>query len=397
MSRSFRSGNTRLARPSLPVPRGPLTEYICDRLQGPPRTIHPGAIPGQVSLDDEDTQLALHVCYGLHYDGFVGVEEQWEWHPSLLALTARLEDRFLAALHVPAYPRARESAGGRSGQEVVDQVRDLLATESGPSLSAYLATAGSVDELREFVIHRSIYQRKEADPHTWAIPRLRGRTKSAMVTLQTDEYGSGIAGRSHAELFAITMMALDLDPAPGAYIDQVPGVALATDNLVSLFGLHRRWRGALVGHLAAFEMTSVIPMSRYATAMRRLVGGPRGAEFYDVHVEADVIHEKIAADDLIMGLAESDPDAVGDVLFGVSALLEVEHRFSSHLLDRWAANQSSLYALPDAGAVTEQSLLPVLWLEKVAFGRTTERPASMLGGAPPFDISSTDIDHVNPN
>lgn len=346
-----------MARPSLPVPRGPLTEYICDRLQGPPRTIHPGAIPGQASLDDEDTQLALHVCYGLHYDGFAGVEDQWEWQPSLLALTARLEDSFLAALHLSAPSQAGESGGGRSGQDVVEQVQDLLATESGPSLSTYLADAGSVDELREFVIHRSIYQRKEADPHTWAIPRLRGRAKSAMVTLQTDEYGAGIAGRSHAELFAITMMALELDPAPGAYINQVPGVALATDNLVSVFGLHRRWRGALVGHLAAFEMTSVVPMSKYARAMRRLVGGSDGAEFYDVHVEADVIHERIAADDLIMGLAESDPDALNDVLFGVSALLEVERRFSSHLLERWTAHQSSLYALPDTRATTEQSPL----------------------------------------
>jgi Iron-containing redox enzyme len=190
---------------------------------------------------------------------------------------------------------------------------------------------------------------------------------------------------------------LDLDPAPGAYIDQVPGVALATDNLVTLLGLHRRWRGALVGHLAAFEMTSVVPMSKYATAMRRLVGGPRGAEFYDVHVEADVIHEKIAADELIIGLAESDPDAVADVLFGVSALLQVEHRFSSHLLDRWASGQSSLYALPDARVLTERSLLRVLCLEEVPLRRTTERPASLMGGASPFNFSSTDVDHVNPN
>jgi len=36
-----------------------------------------------------------------------------------------------------------------------------------------------------------------------------------------------------------------------------------------MFGLHRRFRGALVGHLAIFEMTSIGPMGRYATGLRR--------------------------------------------------------------------------------------------------------------------------------
>ena len=39
---------------------------------------------------------------------------------------------------------------------------------------------------------------------------------------------------------------------------------------MSLFGLHRRLRGALVGHLAAFEMTSSIPNRRYGDGLRRL-------------------------------------------------------------------------------------------------------------------------------
>jgi hypothetical protein len=176
------------------------------------------------------------------------------------------------------------------------------------------------------------------------------------VTLQADEYGNGLAGRAHADLFATTMDALGLDPTPGAYIDQVPGVTLATDNLVSFLGLHRRWRGALVGHLAAFEMTSVLPMSRYASAVRRLIGNEPAAEFYDVHVAADVQHATIAAEELITGLAESDPEAIGDLEFGVAALLQVERRFSDHLLSRWVAGTTSLRAVAPtlhAGAVAE--------------------------------------------
>ena len=56
------------------------------------------------------------------------------------------------------------------------------------------------------------------------------------------------------------MRALGLDPTYGAYLDALPGTTLATVNLITLFGLHRRWRGALVGNLAVYEMTSVVPM-----------------------------------------------------------------------------------------------------------------------------------------
>ncbi len=279
--------------PRLPVPRGPITDMLYTRLRTTPhRMFDRAAFAGGSDEDDilgsEDLQLALHLCYGLHYDGFEGVDDGWEWEPSLLAVRAKLEQQFLLGLTTHAGSPASETAE-LDVADVVGQVRQLLSAD-GPSLSTYMSQQGGIDEMREFVIHRSIYQRKEADPHTWAIPRLRGRAKSALVTLQSDEYGGGRVGATHAELFADTMAALDLDPTPGRYIDWVPAPTLATDNLVSFFGLHRRWRGALVGHLAAFEMTSVIPMGRYAAILRRILGAETGAAFYDVHVEADVHH-----------------------------------------------------------------------------------------------------------
>jgi Iron-containing redox enzyme len=54
-----------------------------------------------------------------------------------------------------------------------------------------VADRGTLAQLREFAIHRSAYQLKEADPHTWAIPRLTGAVKAAMVEIQADEYGDG--------------------------------------------------------------------------------------------------------------------------------------------------------------------------------------------------------------
>jgi hypothetical protein len=335
------NGQSGVVKPMMPRPRGELTEHLCSRLRRPVGAIPTLPVPLEDPLTGEDLHLALHICFGLHYDGFDGVDDGWEWEPSLLELRARLVQAFLMKL-TDAAPSGYQPGCPIGPAGVTAKVLAILRQPSGPSLSEYMAREGSYGDLQEFVVHRSIYQRKEADAHTWAIPRLRARAKSAMVTLQADEYGNGRSGRSHAELFATTMAAFDLDPTPGAHIDEVPGVTLATDNLVSALGLHRRWRGALVGHLAAFEMTSVVPMSRYADAVRRLLVDPRAADFYDVHVAADQVHEQVAADELLVGLAESDAEAAVDAPFGVSALLTVERGLSSHLVGSWRAGRSSL-------------------------------------------------------
>jgi hypothetical protein len=146
----------------------------------------------------------------------------------------------------------------------------------------------------------------------------------------------------HATLFADVMVALGLDPTYGAYVDRLPGATLATVNLISLFGLHRRWRGALVGHLAAFEMTSVVPMGRYSDVCRRLGLPEEARRFYDVHVVADAVHQVVASRDLAGGFVADEPDRAADVAFGARALMAVEARFARSLLDAWAAGRSSL-------------------------------------------------------
>ena len=197
------------------------------------------------------------------------------------------------------------------------------------------------DQFREFAIHRSAYQLKEADPHSWAIPRLEGAPKSALMEVQWDEYGSGRADRTHAHLFAQSMVALGLDPTYGAYLDRIPGVTLATVNVMSMFGLQRRWRGAIVGHLAMFEITSAEPNRRYANGLRRL-GLEEVTPFFDEHVEADSVHENIAAYDLAGGLAAQQPDLAPDILFGSECLLELEGRWADALMDSWEREVSSL-------------------------------------------------------
>ncbi|HEV3365319.1 MAG TPA: iron-containing redox enzyme family protein [Acidimicrobiia bacterium] len=322
--------------PSLPSGRGPLSRFLLEHLRRPVHRLPRAPEPADDPLAGDDIQLFLYLCYELHYRGLAGVDEAWEWEPSLLALRRSVETAFEEALVRRIGPPSSNGADMSGG------LRAVIAQASGPSLSRFLLEHGTLEQFREFAVHRSGYQLKEADPHSWVIPRLWGVPKAALIEIQSDEYGGGEPGLAHADLFANTMDALGLDSTYGAYVDCLPGPTLATTNLVSFLGLHRRWRGALVGHLAVFEMTSVEPMGRYSETLRRL-GLPRAARrFYDVHVEADARHERIAADELAAGLAASEPGIAGDILFGARAIMAVEERFTAHLLNSWSAGTTSL-------------------------------------------------------
>ncbi|WP_308250721.1 iron-containing redox enzyme family protein [Nonomuraea rhizosphaerae] len=338
----------------LPPARGPITSALFPWLSGPVGAPVPVVGPGSgCPLADEDLQLALFVCYELHYQGFAGVDERWEWEPDLLALRGRLERRFFEDGLTALVPWPSRMPGPSGAPSVRAALADLVVADDGPSVSRFILRDASLTQFREFVIHRSIYHLKEADPHSWAIPRLRGGPKAALVEIQADEYGGGRRERMHSELFRTTMRSLGLDDSYGHYLDRVPGVTLAVSNTMSLFGLHRRWRGALAGHLAALEMTSSQPNRRYANGLRRLGGSPAAARFYEEHVQADAVHEQIAAHDLCAGLAAQEPELAGDVLFGAGCALEMERLWAAHVLDSWERGESSLLETGRAPALDE--------------------------------------------
>ena len=325
--------------PALPVPRGPLSEMLIATLRDPPpRKVEMPSTSAEDGVFGEDFQLSLYLLYELHYRGFAEVDERWEWQPELITLCCELEADFESTLR----ERLQDGGSPADPASLGQAITALIEADDGPQLSVYMERRASLDQFREFLIHRSAYQLKEADPHSWAIPRLEGPAKAALVEVQADEYGGGRPDRVHATLFAKAMRALDLDPAYGAYLDQIPAVTLATVNLMSLFGLHRRLRGAIVGHLAAFETTSPIPNGRYAKGLRRLGLGEDALDFFDEHVEADSVHENIAVYDMAQGLAVSEPGLANDVLFGVRALLDLDGRWAGHVLESWDRGASSL-------------------------------------------------------
>lgn len=330
----------------MPAPRGPFCRTLFSLLLRQGETTRSAGESAREALTrsadplhDDDLQCALFVLYELHYRGVDGVDDGWEWDPELLAIRRDIEEAFEDALRTSVSPPPLPEPAGRA---VAEALFRLTEDDDGPSLSRYVARSATDDQLREFLIQRSIYQLKEADPHSWAIPRLEGVAKAALVEIEADEYGGGRPDRMHAAIFAGTMRGLGLNDAYGAYVDDVPAITLASANMMSLFGLHRRLRGAIVGHLAAFEMTSSLPNRLYGNGFRRHGYDDRVTWYFDEHVEADAVHEQIAARDLAGGLVESEPALLADVMFGAAACLAVDGRVAEHILDRWQRGESSL-------------------------------------------------------
>src|SRR5689334_17102189 len=332
------------------TPRGPVSEALLDALTTDPSAASDDVVRFTENataalaaepdlLADEDLQLTLLLLYGLHYGDTVEADDEWEWNPDLLRTRRAIERVFERQLRerVPVGELPEPDADA-----VAAHLFELTAEDAGPSLSRFLAKKATEEQAVEFVIHRSIYTRKEADPHSWAIPRLTGRAKAALVEVQADEYGGGRPDRIHAEIFAKTMRGVGLDDSYGAYIDNVPAITLASFTMMSMFGLNRSLRGAITGHLAAFEMTSSIPNRFYGNGFRRLGYGDDVTWYYDEHVEADAVHEQIAGRDLAGGLAEQHPELLPDIVFGAAACLYVDGLAGQHMLESFEAGRSSL-------------------------------------------------------
>ncbi len=323
-------------RPVLPEPRGPVSAHVLALLTGCPSAGDVAPRIGVGHVGDDDQALALYVLYELHYRGFAGVDDGWEWNPVVLDLRARLEREFLVSVQDLVGPV----------DPAPDVRRQLLALfdhdGETASMAGWCDRHGDHVHLQEQAVHRSAYQLKEADPHTWALPRLDGGAKAALARIQFDEYGAGVERDMHATLFALHLDRLGLDSRYGAHLDLVPGVTLATTNLVSMFGLHRRWRGALVGHLALFEMASVPVMARYSAALSRLGYDSWTRLFYDVHVVADAEHQTVALEELAGGLARQEPALARDIVFGARALAALEAQVTDHAVGAWEHGRSSL-------------------------------------------------------
>jgi hypothetical protein len=299
------------------------------------------------AADEDDLQISLWALYELHYRGFDDVEDRYEWDPEILTVRGQLEESFEADLRRLTADLVAEAL---DEDTLLGQLERIVA-EPGPSVAGYLHRDATVAQFTEFLTERSIYHLKESDPHSWALPRLSGAAKVALAELQYDEYGAGDPAMLHQQLYADALDSIGLDSSYGAHIDAVSAPTLAVNNAMSLFGLHRRLRGACMGHLAAFEMTSSLPCRRFVQAAQRLELPDAVVRYFDEHVEADAVHEQLASRSLCVPLVEDDPTLHHDVLLGAAACVLLDARAAEASLLAWSDDPDGTDDLPGGALV----------------------------------------------
>jgi hypothetical protein len=313
-----------------PAARGTLSAHLLEQLRhDDPR------IEATLAADDaEDEQLSLWLLHALSYTGLDGVPDGHEWHPDVVAVRVRLE-RALEDRLRDRYP-GHELPEGAGVDDIAEDLFAFVAGHDGPSLASHVHRRASREQVLQLLRWRTLYHLRESDPTAFVVPRLGVRPKAALMELQFDEYGNGDPNRLHMHLFARGLAACGLDPTPGAYVDEAPAEVLELNNAMTLFGLHRRLRGAALGHLAAFEATSSLPSRRMAQGLARLDLAPELIEYYEEHVEADAVHEQLAVRTICGSLLEEEPELVDDVYLGAYSCLDLEDRMANRLLEEWA-------------------------------------------------------------
>lgn len=308
-------------RTTLPAARGGFSETVLAVLGGGPT--HTIAFP--TPDDREDAQFSLWLLYELCYRGFPGVAEELEWDPALLALRRSLEEDFESTLRSRFRPPERVD-------DLAEDLFGYIEAFEGRSVARFVHRDADRDQVLRLLRVRSIYHLKESDHVSWLIPRLRTVPKAALMEVQFDEYGTGDPNKLHAHLFARGLAACGLDPAENAYVDEAPVEVLEQNNAMSLFGLHRRLRGAAIGHFAAFEASSSLPSRRVSQGLQRLGFPPEMIAYYDEHVEADAVHEQLAVRSIVVPMVQEDPHLLEDVFLGAFTCMDLEDRFAGRML-----------------------------------------------------------------
>lgn len=318
--------------PRLPSARGPLSEALISAF-GTGSDDFSGPLAAASSAAGEDAALALWLLHELHYRSFAEVSDDLEWNPDLIRVRGVLE----RDLEV----RLRSRFTPPEGLSFVDDAFAWIDEHEGPSLARHVHRDADRDQTVELLRVRSLYHLKESDPVTWLVPRLGVPAKAALMELQYDEYGDGDPNRLHHELYARGMAASGLEPSYDAHVDLAPLEVLEQNNALSLLGLHRRLRGAALGHLAAFEATSSLPSRRMAEGLRRLGFPDELVAYYDEHVEADAVHEQLAVRTIAAALLDEEPELETDVWFGAFTCLDLEDRAARAMLARWGIEEAA--------------------------------------------------------
>ena len=243
-------------------------------------------------LADDDFQLALVVLLRAALPRLAGVDDALGVAAVAARAGAPCSRTPLERGPAGRWSRRRQPAGDAGPADVPARAGRARRRATTARRSRRTCTRRrTLEQFREFLVHRSVYHLQRGRPAHLGDPAAaragQGRAGGDPGRRVRRRAGrSGCTSRCsprHARARAST--------TPTArYLDASPGDTLAGPTSCRCSGCTAGWRGALLGHLAALEMTSSLPNRRYGNGpaparlrrrrdrvLRRARRGRRGA------------------------------------------------------------------------------------------------------------------------
>ncbi len=320
-------------RPGRAAPRGPLSLAVMTALTSPPGSLGPvRPSPDVDAVDDGDFHLALFLCLAAQRPG--SSYPGWEHDDDLRELRHRLQRTFVERIRDESRFASPIFAG-----DPAETVAALLDHSAASPVVAHLSRFGSLDQLREYVVHRSVQRCADLAPETGVLTSMRDHL--AREGARPHVARRGALGPSPDMALAEAVAVLNLDPSLGAYVGRVPGITIASANLSTILDRCDRTSVAAVGVDAVSnrfreESWRKLPLTFGRFGISPPLRPPRG----DGRVKGTADHAASAA--LTRSMRSLDQAQRRSLLFGVIAALYLERRFSRHVLKAWTSDRPSL-------------------------------------------------------
>lgn len=319
-------------RPGRANARGPLSLAVFKAISSRTGSLGPVGLSSRLdTITDGDFQLALYWSLAVQRrcDGLRTSENDDQLGP----FRELMQSAFLEQL--------REESRCTPAISSFDatQTKALIGDAKNSAILGYLGAQGTLDQLREFFVHRSV-QCVDGCANSLNINDRPSNTASARRAVSKSAQQMVLSVEHEANLAAV-FDTLDLDPSRGAYVARVPGVTLAAVNFATI------WRRRAV-HTDPFMGPDLVFTQACEESWRTLPDTfARFGMILPSHQppggwgpSQDPVHPSNRETSRQSPSHGARPDE--DALFGVIGALYLEHELNVELLHAWTRHESSL-------------------------------------------------------
>ena len=270
---------------------------------------------------DIDAAMTLMRIHDLHLApiGLLSGAERWQHHPAVSEIKCRLESEYLIGIEA-----LDAQQGWNLPTDTIAAFRALSALDRVPAIYEWLATEASDVELRQFIALEGGPDGGFDDLVAICQIGLDGEPKLELARNYWDEMGRGDRDGVHTTLHQRMSEALRVTPVARC---RQPLQALQRSLLGSMLATNRWLQPEMIGALGLIELQAGPRCRQVVTALDRLGSASPSRPFYEEHANVDPRHGKSWLDNVIVPLADSNPEMATRMLRGARWRWLVNARF----------------------------------------------------------------------